>query len=118
MNSANASAHTRNACGSAPLVRGVLATTFPFCGAHPALASATTPDVVDCRGVRLGDASAFVTKVHRQARPVTGVDDLWPEKPEGVIGLSNICASGADSAHRTILYLQNDRVVGIAIGRR
>lgn len=99
-------------------VRGVLATAIPSCGTHPALASATTPDVADCRGVRLGDPAAFVTKMHRQARPVTAEDDLWPGRPAGVAGLSDICTPGADSAHRTLLYLQADRVVGIGIGRR
>jgi hypothetical protein len=104
--------------GPEALVRGVLATALPSCGAHPALASATSPDVVDCRGVRLGDPAAFVAKVHRQARPPDADADLWPEAPEGVTALSDICAPGADSAHRTTLYLKDDRVVGIAIGRR
>ena len=107
-----------DAGGDEALVRGVLATALPFCGGHPALASATTPDIVDCRGVRLGDAAAFVTKVHRQARPIEPDADLWPEAPEGVTGLADICAAGGGSAHRTTLYLKDDRVVGIGIGRR
>lgn len=106
------------AAGEGALVRGVLATALPFCGGHPALASATTPDIVDCRGVRLGDAAAFVTKVHRQARPIEPDADLWPEAPEGVTALADICAPGAGGAHRTTLYLKDDRVVGIGIGRR
>ena len=100
------------------LVRGVLATALVSCGPHPALASATSPDVVDCRGVRLGDSAAFVTKMHRQARPPEADADLWPEAPEGVTRLTDICTPGADGAHRTMLYLKDDRVVGIAIGRR
>ncbi len=104
--------------GPEALVRGVLATALPSCGAHPALASATSLDVVDCRGVRLGDPAPFVTKMHRQARPPDADADLWPEAPEGVTALSDICTPGADSAHRTTLYLKDDRVVGIAIGRR
>lgn len=107
-----------DAAGEAALVRGVLATALPFCGAHPALASATTPDIVDCRGVRLGDDAAFVAKVHRQARPIEPDANLWPEAPEGVTALADVCAAGAGSAHRTTLYLKDDRVVGIAIGRR
>ena len=99
-------------------IRGALATALPFCGAHPALASTTRPDVVDCRGVRLGDPAAFVTKMHRQARPVDADTNLWPEAPEGVTGLSDICTPGADNAHRTVLYLKDERVVGIGIGRR
>ena len=104
--------------GPEAMVRGVLATALPFCGTHPALASATSPDLVDCRGVRLGDPAAFVTKMHRQARPPDADANLWPEAPEGITALSDICTPGADSAHRTTLYLKDDRVVGIAIGRR
>jgi hypothetical protein len=107
-----------DAANPAKPVQAVLATAIPFCGAHPDLASASSPAIVDCRGVRLGDPAAFVTKMHRQAHPVDAGADPWPEAPEGVIGLSDICAPGADGAHRTTLYLKDDRVVGIAIGRR